>query len=230
MSTRPLKWSGRATDVEFVDRREDGFGWIAYPNETLRRTSHALEADGDVWLVDPLDAEGLDERLSELGTVRGVVVCFTGHSRDAAKLARRHDVPVYLPKGMNAALPSDVETREFVGELGDSGYRAYEFVSLPVWREAALYHRTKRTLYVPEAVGTAEFKRVGDERLGVHPALRLIPPRSLRAPAVDRLLVGHGHGIADAPESAIDDALDSSRRNALALYAKALRLFAPFPR
>jgi hypothetical protein len=59
----------------------------------MRRASHALAQDGDVWLVDPVDVAGLDALLAPLGTVRGVLQLLDRHARDCAALARRHGAP-----------------------------------------------------------------------------------------------------------------------------------------
>ena len=50
------------------------------------RTSHAFEDDG-VYLVDPLDAVNLDEKLKEFGEVKGTVVFLDRHQRDSEELA-----------------------------------------------------------------------------------------------------------------------------------------------
>lgn len=60
--------------IRTVDRWDGGFGWIAEPEETMQRASHALVDNGDVWIVDPVDTSGLDEQIAEKGEVTGVVV------------------------------------------------------------------------------------------------------------------------------------------------------------
>ena len=56
-----LKAAGDARLHE-IDRFDGGVGWIAYPEETMERASHALavhdeEGDADeVWVIDPVDA------------------------------------------------------------------------------------------------------------------------------------------------------------------------------
>ena len=42
----------------------------------------------------------------------------------------------------------------------------------------------------------------GDDRVGVHPLLKLTPPRRLRAYEPEHLLVGHGEGV-HGPEATI---------------------------
>jgi hypothetical protein len=63
---------------------------------------------------------------------------------------------------------------------------------------------------VAEAVGTAPVFAAG-RRAGVHPLLRLRPPRQLSAYAPERLLVGHGETIEAGAAGALTDALDHAR-------------------
>ena len=83
----PMKGSGPATDFEEIDRRDEGVGWIAYPDERMERASHAFAVDGEVWVVDPVDVDGLDELLAEFGDVAGVVTLLDRHKRDADTVA-----------------------------------------------------------------------------------------------------------------------------------------------
>ena len=90
-------------------------------------------------------------------------------------------------------------------------------------REAALFDG--RTLVVPEAVGTSDFFMVGSERLGVHPVLRLTPPRrQLGNLDPERVLVGHGEGVMADGSGALASALARSRRNAPRLFLKDRKL------
>ena len=216
--------NGDGVGVETIDRWEGGLGWLAHPGEALARASHALAADGDVWVVDPVDCPGLDALLAELGAVRGVVVGLDRHKRDAAALANRHGVSVHLPRPLGRIADElDAPTTVFGAELADTGYRTITVVDNPLWAEVALHREEDGTLLVPEAVGTAPHYVVGGERLGVHPMLRLLPPRrALSALDPERVLVGHGVGVLEGASAALDDALAGSRRNAPRLYAKAL--------
>ncbi|WP_251343268.1 hypothetical protein [Haloplanus halophilus] len=219
----PLK-GGRA-DVREIDRWDGGVGWIAYPDERMQRASHALAADDEVWVIDPVDAPGVDDLLADLGDVVGVAICLDRHERDAGAVATRHDVPVYVPEWMEGvASDVDAPVERFGSELGDSGYRVRRVrdASLPPWQEAALH--TDDTLLVPEAVGTASFFRAGSERLGVHPMLRPVPPRrALGDLSPERILVGHGEGVFEDATAALRDALDGARRRLPAAYAKMIR-------
>lgn len=224
-----LKEQAPATGWETVDRFEDGVGWIAHPEERMLRASHALVgADGGVWVVDPVDVPGLDELLAEYGEVAGVVVCLDRHERDAAAVANRHGVPVYVPSiaaGLAADLNAPTET--FDGQLGDSGYRSRVVVDNRFWSEVALVGPEGRTLLVPEALGTAPYFLARGERLGVHPALRPFPPRHLRDHEPERVLVGHGRGTTAGAPAALRNAIDGARGNALDVWLKTLRGMLP---
>jgi hypothetical protein len=69
--------------------------------------------------------------------------------------------------------------------------------------------------------------RAGDESLGVHPALRLTPPRRLRRFSPERLLVGHGAGVHEDASAVLEDALSGARARAPRLYAETARSFLP---
>ncbi|MFB6281517.1 MAG: hypothetical protein ABEH40_05820 [Haloferacaceae archaeon] len=219
----PIK--GGTPDLREIDRWEGGVGWIAYPDEGMARASHALATDEGVWVLDPVDAPGVDDLLAEFGDVAGVVICLDRHRRDAAAVARRHDAPVLVPDRMDGvADDTDAAVERFAGALGDTDYRALTVrnSSLPRWQEVAL--TDGETLYVPEAVGTAPFFRADGERAGVHPMLRPMPPRrALGDLDPDRLLVGHGEGVLDDGGAALRDALEGARRRAPAAYAGMLR-------
>lgn len=226
-----FKGSGSAA-VHEIDRYERGVGWIAYPEEGMERASHAIavpneEGEPDVWVFDPVDGEGVDELLSELGTVAGVVLGLDRHKRDATALAHRHDVPVFIPEWMTGvARELDAPVERFGSRLADTGFRTIRVrnSSIPPWQEVAFFDG--ETLIVSEALGTAEFFCAPGERLGVHPLLRAIPPRgTLGGFDPDRILVGHGEGIAEEAAVALRDALAGSRRNAPRVYVSALRSF-----
>ena len=207
-----------------IDRWDGGVGWLAHPDETLARASHALHLDDEVWVVDPVDAPGVDDLLSDLGEVAGVVLGLDRHKRDAAAVARRHDVAVHLPQPLaGVAEALDAPTEVFAGELAGTGYRTRTVVDNRLWTEVALWAPDTGTLLVPEAVGSAVHYIVGDERLGVHPALRVRPPRRvLSGLEPERILVGHGTGVHDGAAAALERALATARRTAPRLYAKTL--------
>jgi hypothetical protein len=219
----PMK--GGAAELREIDRWDGGVGWLAYPDEGMQRASHAVVADEGVWLLDPVDAPGLDDLLAEFGDVAGVAVCLDRHKRDAAALARRHDVAVHVPDWMTGvATKLDAPVERFGDALADTGFAAIRVKksAVPPWQEAALYDDAGGTLYVPEAVGTASYFRARGERLGVHPMLRLFPPRRpLSDLAPERVLVGHGEGVMRDGASALAEALAESRSRAPSAYARA---------
>ncbi|WP_418285390.1 hypothetical protein [Halorubrum sp. DTA46] len=225
-----MKADGEA-DLHEIDRFGGGVGWIAYPDETMERASHAVSVSNeetesdDVWVIDPVDAPGVDDLLADLGTVAGVVVGLDRHTRDSAAIARRHDVPVYVPEWMNGVADElDVPVERFGSRLADTGFEAFRIrdSSLPPWQEVGLFDG--ETLIVPESLGSSSYFRGDRERLGVHPMLRLTPPHeALSGLNPDRVLVGHGVGVLDNAAIAVEDALSGSRRKAPGLYAKTLR-------
>lgn len=216
----PAKGSGLGT-FEGTDAFEGGVGWIAHPGETMRRAGHALVGDGEVWLVDPVDADGLDDRLEELGTVAGVVVCFNYHRRDAAAIAARHDVPVCLPVGMTALSDADVAApvERVEGRLGETDFYLREVARSRLWQEWALFDGA--TLYVPESLGTADYFVAPGERLGVSVMRRPLPPRSaLGGLDPDRVICGHGEGVFADAAGELERALREARRTAPRMYLR----------
>ncbi|MCD2205018.1 hypothetical protein [Halobacterium sp. KA-6] len=215
----PMKATGRATDFAEIDRFDDGVGWIAHPDEEMQRASHALAVDGDVWVVDPVDADGIDDRFAEFGEVRGVVVLMDRHGRDAAAIAQRHSVPIYVPSFADPGI--DAGTQPVTGELPGTNFEVVRTVDWPGWDEAALYDG--ETLVVGDVLGTAQYFTTGDERIGVHPMLRVKPPRTLEQFEPERILVGHGEGVLEAASSALEYALDGARRRAPKAWLDAVR-------
>lgn len=228
ITTMTMKESG-PTQLEEIDRWDGGVGWIAYPNEQMQRASHALvgsDSDGNdgVWLVDPVDSDTLDELLSEFGPVLGVLVLLDRHKRDAAAIARRHDVSVHRPSWMRTIDDSiDAPVTTLGSELGDTGYSVRKRIDLPVWKEAVLYRPDDGTLLVPESLGTVRYFCAPGERLGVHPILRFTPPTDLTKLSVERLFVGHGSGVTENATAAIRDAVTGSRSRAPSLYLNTLK-------
>ena len=233
-----MSMKGGEPDLREIDRYDGGVGWIAYPDETMERASHAFaveneEADeDDVWVVDPVDAPGVDDLLEELGSVAGVVIGLDRHVRDSGKIAARHDVPVYVAEwmtGVTEELGPDVEIERFGSHLADTGFEALRIrdSSLPPWQEVGFFDG--ETLIVPESLGNASYFRGDRERLGVHPMLRLTPPTAaLSGLDPKRVLVGHGVGVHERAAVALEDALSNSRSKAPGLYAKTLASALPF--
>ena len=208
--------------LDVVDRWDGGISWtLAEEVGGMHRTSHAIETEAGVWVIDPVDAPGLDDELADLGEVAGVTLLLDRHKRDAAAVAERHEVPVSLPEPLSGVADDlDAETEVYSRTLPKTEFRTITVVDNRFWHEVALYDRDRGTLIVAEAVGTVEFFTTDVERLGVHPALRLFPPRKpLGGLSPDSVLVGHGPGVFDDAANALRVALARSRKSAPKYYA-----------
>jgi len=201
------------TDLREVDRWDGGVGWVAHPEEGGGRVSHAVDAeDGGVWVLDPLDAPGVDDLLAELDDVRGVVVCADYHARDADALAARHDVPVHVHRSLDRVADRlDAPVERFEERLG--GFETVPLRPLYAWRETALYRPADGTLYVPDFLSSHPKFCVGDERIGMPSLSRLTaPPARLSALDPERILFGHGEGVFADAADALRDSLTGARR------------------
>jgi hypothetical protein len=191
--------------VRFCDEFGSGFGWIV--EELMERGSHALVVDGRVWLIDPVEGDGVEERVRAAGTPAGVLQLLDRHNRDCATLAARLGV------------------RHHVVPQGSLGPFAFITVkNSKRWKEVALWWPERRVLVCADALGTAAYYCAGDERLAVHPLLRLLPPRrQLAGIQPEVILCGHGEGVLDDADAALREALSTSRRRLPAQAASALR-------
>ncbi len=173
----------------------------------MKRASHALLADGGVWLVDPVDFPGLDERVAALGEPRSVLQLLDRHTRDCALVAARLEVP-------HLVTPSEVP---------GSPFTAFAVPAVPRWKETALWWEARRTLVVTEAVGTARYYRAPGRPVGINPVLRLFrPPTVLLGYEPEHLLVGHGAGVHDNVTAALAEAVRRSRRDLLRVAPRIL--------
>jgi hypothetical protein len=181
--------------ITFCDAFDGGFGWVV-DDETMRRCSHVLVEDGRVWVIDPVDGDGVEERIREAGTPAGVLQLLDRHNRDCADLAARLGVPHHT-------LPSNSLLQ---------GLEVLRVVSIPRWHEVALWWPARRVLVCADALGTGRYFRTPDEPIGVHPLLRLWPPRRLGRLEPQHVLVGHGSGVHEHATAAVREALRTSRR------------------
>ena len=101
------------------DLGDDGFGWIV--EEPMTRTSHALAADGKVWLVDALDWPDAIERALGLGEPAGVIQLLDRHDRDCAALATRLAVPHLVAPDEIPGSPFDIRRRRAAQALARVG-------------------------------------------------------------------------------------------------------------
>jgi hypothetical protein len=182
-------------ELRFCDEQPFGFSWLV-ADEPATRTSHALVADGRVWLVDPVDWKPALERAGSAGALAGVVQLLSRHNRDCAAIAALLDVPHHVVPESIAEAPFEiVPVRRGAG-----------------WREVALWWPETRTLVVAEAIGTNPFFAPTGPA-GVHLLLRPTPPRAqLGGFRPEHLLVGHGEGLHGAAATAgLRFALDHAR-------------------
>ena len=186
----------------YCDETALGFSWVA--EEPMTRTSHALVADGRVWLVDPLDWPEAIERARSLGEPAGVLQLLDRHNRDCAAVAEQLGVSHLVAP---AAVPG-------------SPFEVVEMRRWKRWQEIALWWPEGRTLVVAEALGTNRFFTGGRGAVGVHLLLRLTPPKMLARFDLEHLLVGHGEGL-HGPETAaaLREALRRSRGDSPHLLA-----------
>ncbi|MGD0196995.1 MAG: hypothetical protein ABSC56_03660 [Solirubrobacteraceae bacterium] len=178
-----------------VRRHALGVTWVE--QNGMARAAHALLSNQRVWLVDPYEDAAALTAVAELGTPAGVFQLLDRHSRDCNAIAQRLGVPLLR-------LPVDAPGTPF---------ECVALISNKAWHEIALWWATERTLVIAEAVGTAPAFALG-RRAGVHPILRLTPPRKrLSRFEPERLLVGHGEPIESGADAALREALAQSRRD-----------------
>ena len=180
--------------MRFCDDGDFGFGWIV-DDELLRRTSHALVTNGDVWLVDPVEWPDAEQRVCDAGRPRAVVQLLDRHSRDCAAVAERLGVPHHR-------VPST---------LHDTPFEILP-IARTLWKEVALWWPQERVLVAADVLGTVAYFVAKGEPVGVHPFLRMRPPRSLRRVFPEHILSGHGEGVHDDAAHALHEALRTSRR------------------
>lgn len=186
------------------DRGPHGFSWIV--DEPATRTSHALAADGRVWLVDPVGFEPALARARSLGAAAAVIQLLDRHNRDAAVVAGELRVPhIVVPDA-----------------LGGTPFEVVPVRRSRHWREVALWWAAERTLVVAEAIGANAFFTGGRGRAGVHLLLRLSPPRrALGRFEPAHLLLGHGEGVhGNEASAALQTALATSRSGLLRLVPR----------
>lgn len=188
--------------VRFVDELPDGLGvgWIE--SARMRRCSHALAVGGRVWVIDPIDGPDVEQRVRELGEPAGILQLLDRHNRDGADWAGRLRVPLHVaPKSVDGC-----------------PFRFLPIVRNRFWSEVALWWPERRILVAADAVGTIpHYFALAGEPLGVHPLLRLTPPRGLAGLDPEHVLVGHGEGVHADAAAALADALATSRRRLLRL-------------
>jgi hypothetical protein len=190
--------------MQVIDEFEFGFGWLSPERPKLQMASHALVADGGVWVVDPSESDGVEERIRALGEPAGVLQLLDRHNRACADFAARLGVPHHrVPfERVGPFEPIPVLRRSF-------------------WQEVALWWPERRVLVCADALGTVpHYFALAGERLGVHPLLRLTPPRQLGQVEPEHVLCGHGAGVHEHAADAVREALEHSRRRAPRVLAE----------
>ena len=162
--------------IKTYDEYPFGLSWVI--DEPMRRTSHALVADGRVWLVDPVDAGDALERAAALGEPAAVLQLLDRHNRDCAAVAERLGVlHVKVPDTIPGSpfLPSGAAAARLAGDR-------------PLVAGAAGAGRGRDRGHRPALDGR--------QRAGGHAhLLRPLPPQILRGYEPEHLLVGHGSGV-----------------------------------
>jgi len=184
--------------LRFCDEFDHGLGWLA-EDELLQRTSHAVLAAGRVWVTDAVYGAGIEERIRALGEPGGVVQLLDRHSRDCGAVARRLGVPLHVTP---------------YGGVPNAPFEVIAVSRVRFWREVALYFSQERVLVCGDALGSVGYFRAGSEPFGVHPLLRLVPPRrAFGGLEPEHLLFGHGEGVHGAEAArALHEALATARR------------------
>ena len=187
----------RLRTARYCDELGWGFGWISAQKPRLEMASHALASDGRLWLVDPTEADGVAERIRALGEPAGVIQLLDRHNRACARWAERLGVPHHR-------VP-------FEG-VPESPFEIVPVIRWRAWQEVALWWPERRVLACADALGTVRhYFAVAGDTIGVHPLLRLTPPRRLARFDPEHVLCGHGEGVHAGAAESVREALARSR-------------------
>jgi hypothetical protein len=197
---------GKEPMTATLQHHDLGVTWIE--QSRMSRTAHAVRGDERVWLIDPFDDEQALRAAAALGSPAGVLQLLDRHNRDCEPIATRLGVPLLrLPE-----------------RAPDTPFEVVPVISRRGWREIALWWAQPRALIVAEAIGTAPAFALG-RRAGVHPMLRLTPPRAqLSRYEPSMLLVGHGATVESDGALALADALANARSDLPRLLTELPRL------
>lgn len=183
--------------TRLIDRTPIGITWVI--DEPMTRASHAILADGRVWIIDPVDDPEALAEAAELGEPAAVIQLLDRHNRDSVAVADRLGVDlIRLPE-----------------TLDGSPFEVIDVIDSAIWKEKALWWQEEQVLVVAEAVGTNRFYRPASAGAGIHLGLRLAPPRkALGSYLPQHLLMGHGGPIHGHQATlALQEAMDRSRRD-----------------
>ena len=190
--------------IKTYDEFPFGFTWVI--DEPLERSSHAIVADGRVWIIDPVDVPEAIERAAALGEPAGVLQLLDRHDRDCIAVAERLGV-------LHVKVPDVVP---------GSPFEAIRAVRVPAWSESALWWPEQKTLVVAEVVGSAHHYTAGRAPVGMHIFLRALPPQAIRGREPEHLLMGHGAGVHGPEASAALEAAYAAARSELPAVLKSL--------
>lgn len=181
------------------ETHELGLSWLVDEDEKMARACHMVVVDGRVWVIDPVDFDGLDDRARELGAPAGVIQLLDRHARDCAAIAERLGVE-------HIEVPFE--------QVPGSPFEVIGVVDNRAWKENALWWPERQALIVAESVGSAAYFSSGEEPIGTHPMMRLLPPRrQLGAFRPEHLLTGHGTGMhGPGTAEALSDSLANARK------------------
>lgn len=225
----PIRKTEPGTELHVLKEWDQGFTWMAHPEADLQRASQAIEVDGKIWLVDPLDTAGLDDKLRTLGEVAGVVVLGSHHERHADRLARRHGVAIHVPEWFSwGGRDFDARVEDIRDELDATGFELLFLRDNAFRQEGALYHPDRRTLVVSDTLMTALFSSK-QGRPELFPPARIRPTYdALRDLDVERMLLSHGEPVFEDVEAKIERALDREYRSTLAAFVDIAPFMARF--
>jgi len=179
--------------VKSIEEHECGLTRVM--DDAMQRASHALRDGEDVWLIDPVNEGEAIERATAMGRPKAVIQLLDRHNRDCEAVARRLGIPwERVPQSLSGG---PFEVTQVIGRRR--------------WKEVALRWRERDALVVAEAVGTAPLFALGRGAVGVHPMLRLTPPKALEGIDPGMLLVGHGAPVRADAAASLRSALARSR-------------------
>lgn len=191
--------------VTWCDELDFAFGWIHPEPAWMQRAGHAVLSGGGVWVIDPPGGVGVVERIRGLGEPAGVIQLLDRHTRDCVRIAEQLDVQLY-------------EVPSF--GVYDAPFEVFSILRTPVWKEVALWFTRERTLVCADLLAAAPGYTAPNERVGVHPFLRVPLPRHVAELPVEHLLMGHGEGVhGPGTQAVVEHAFHVARRNVPLLAA-----------
>jgi hypothetical protein len=122
-------------ETMFTPIREGAFRWSTPdPADDWMMVGHLFVRETGVVLVDPPMVPGLLEAASRLGRLEAVLLTEQNHTRGSRFIAKRANIPVYLPETIpdavepwEAARVKQIGNFEVYGEGTVLGFQAYKF-------------------------------------------------------------------------------------------------------